>query len=115
MSENKEFSILSLNIRANTSSDLEPHLTRLREMDDVEIVRLGGNSLGVEACEELAKVLKDKKSLKVSVTGWVGVGRWELSRVAWRWNNRCCGRRVSVFALVLWQKEADRPILPDEL
>ena len=66
MSNPKSFSILGKNIKANTAADLEPYLSELKAMDDVEEVHFGGNSLGVEACEAIAAVLKEKKSLKVS-------------------------------------------------
>lgn len=62
----KSFSILGKNLKANTAADLEPFLSELKAMEDVEEVHFGGNSLGVEACEAIAAVLKEKKSLKVS-------------------------------------------------
>jgi Ran GTPase-activating protein 1 len=65
----KVFSILGKNIKANTAADLEPFLSELREAEDVEEVHFGGNSLGVEACEAIAAVLKEKKHLKVGKAG----------------------------------------------
>lgn len=65
--DGKVFSIVGKNLKANTKADLEPYLTELAELPDVEEVHFGGNSLGVEACEALAAVLKEKKSLKVSL------------------------------------------------
>jgi len=62
----KVFSILGKNIKANTKADLEPYLSELAALEDVEEVHFGGNSLGVEACEAIAAVLKEKKSLKAS-------------------------------------------------
>jgi Ran GTPase-activating protein 1 len=70
MASGKVFSILGKNIKANTKADLEPYLSELAEQADVEEVHFGGNSLGVEACEAIAAVLKEKKNLKVG-----GVGR----------------------------------------
>ena len=61
----KIFSILGKNLKANTPSELEPYLSELRELDDVEEVHFGGNSLGVEACKAIAEVLGSKKHLKV--------------------------------------------------
>jgi Ran GTPase-activating protein 1 len=66
MSSSKVFSILGKNIKANSKADLEPFLSELAAMDDVEEVHFGGNSLGVEACQAIAEILKSKKSLKVS-------------------------------------------------
>ena len=50
----------------------------LKELEGVEEVHLGGNSLGVEACEAIAEVLKTKTSLRVGrsyVLYSVGDGR----------------------------------------
>ena len=65
MSSTKVFSILGKNLKAETGADLEPFLSELKQMDDVEEVHFGGNSLGVEACKAIAETLKDKKQLKV--------------------------------------------------
>jgi Ran GTPase-activating protein 1 len=66
MSSTKVFSILGKNLKAENAADLEPYLSQLKEMEDVEEVHFGGNSLGVDACKAIAEVFKDKKSLKVS-------------------------------------------------
>jgi Ran GTPase-activating protein 1 len=63
----KSFSILGKNIKAQSRADLEPFITELEKFDDVEEVHFGGNSLGVEACQAIAEVLKTKKHLKVSL------------------------------------------------
>lgn len=64
-SSSKVFSILGKNLKANTAADLEPYLSELKELEDVEEVHFGANSLGVEACQAIAEVLKTKKHLKV--------------------------------------------------
>lgn len=66
-STSKVWSILGKNLKADTREGLEPHLSELEAMDDVEEVHLGGNSLGVEACKALAEVLRKKTKLKVGV------------------------------------------------
>lgn len=71
----KVFSILGKNIKANSKADLEPYLTELANLEDVEEVHFGGNSLGVEACEAIAEILKTKKSLKASPTAYVSDSR----------------------------------------
>jgi len=53
-------------LRLTTAEDIKPHLKDLQENNQVEEVKLLGNTLGIEACEALAKVLESKKSLKVS-------------------------------------------------
>lgn len=65
MSSSKSFSILGKNLKANTKADLEPYLSELVSMHDVEEVHFGGNSLGVEACQAIAEVLKAKAKLTV--------------------------------------------------
>lgn len=64
----KVFSIAGKNIKANSKADLEPYLSELAKAEDIEEVHFGANSLGVEACQAIADILKEKKSLKVSPT-----------------------------------------------
>lgn len=63
---NKIFSLESKVLKLDTAEDLEAHIGPLRAMDDVEEVRILGNTLGIEACKRLGEVLATKKSLKVS-------------------------------------------------
>lgn len=66
MSSPKVFSIKGLGLKLNTAEDIQPHLDALKALgDDVEEVHLGGNTLGIEASEALAEVLKTLKHLKV--------------------------------------------------
>lgn len=62
----KVFSIVGQGLKLNTKEDIRPHLEKLDQITDLEEVHLGGNTLGVEACQALADVLKNKKTLKVS-------------------------------------------------
>ncbi|KAH8090642.1 Ran GTPase activator [Filobasidium floriforme] len=71
----KSFSILGKNIKAQSRADLEPYISELEKFEDVEEVHFGGNSLGVEACQAIAEVLKTKKSLKVADFADVFTGR----------------------------------------
>lgn len=59
------FSIRGQGLKLDTRADIEPHLKLLREMKGAEEVHFSGNTLGVEASEALAEVLKDLKTLKV--------------------------------------------------
>ncbi|KAI9783879.1 MAG: hypothetical protein M1816_001131 [Peltula sp. TS41687] len=59
------FSLEGRGLRLETAADIEPHLQALRDNSSVEEVRLGGNTLGVEACEALARVLETKDTLHV--------------------------------------------------
>jgi hypothetical protein len=62
---NKIFSLEGKGLKLDTAADLEPHIAELRAMDDVEEVRLLGNTLGVGACKLLGEILATKKSLQV--------------------------------------------------
>ena len=64
---NKIFSLEGKGLKLDTAADLEPHIADLRTMDDVEEVRLLGNTLGVGACKLLGEVLATKKTLQVSL------------------------------------------------
>lgn len=61
----KVFSLEGKGLKLDTAADLEPHVKALRELEDVEEVRFLGNTLGVEACAALGKILETKKTLKV--------------------------------------------------
>lgn len=61
----KVFSLDGKGLKLDTAADLEPHIAELRSMDDVEEVRLLGNTLGVGACKLLGEVLATKKNLQV--------------------------------------------------
>ena len=62
----RSFSIHGKGLVLSTRSDIEPHLSELISSADVEEARFQGNTLGVEACEALAKVLSTKTTLRVS-------------------------------------------------
>lgn len=59
------FSIVGRNLKLNTAQDIRPILDELEKVQPLEEVHFGGNTLGVEACQALADVLKSKKDLKV--------------------------------------------------
>ncbi|EFX04169.1 ran GTPase activating protein 1 [Grosmannia clavigera kw1407] len=64
MASTKVFSLEGKGLKLDTAADLEPHIAALREMDDVEEVRLLGNTFGVGACQLLGEVLSTKKLLR---------------------------------------------------
>lgn len=64
----KIFSLEGKGLKLDTAADVEAHIKPLREMTDVEEVRLLGNTLGVEACKLLGEVLETKKTLQVSLS-----------------------------------------------
>ena len=65
-SSSKIFSLEGRGLKLDTAEDLEAHIADLRAMDDVEEVRILGNTLGVGACKLLGEVLGAKKTLRVS-------------------------------------------------
>ncbi|KAL1594739.1 Ran GAP Rna1 [Nothophoma quercina] len=75
MSSEKLFSLEGKGLKLTTAEDIEPHIKALQENDAVEEVRFLGNTLGIEACEALAKVLETKKSLKVANFADIFTGR----------------------------------------
>lgn len=64
--DTKVFSLEGKGLKLDTAADVEPHIKALREMEDVEEVRLQGNTVGIEAAAALADILKTKKTLQVS-------------------------------------------------
>jgi Ran GTPase-activating protein 1 len=62
---NKVWSLEGKGLKLDTAEDLEAYIADLKSLDDVEEVRLLGNTLGVGACKLLGEVLATKKSLKV--------------------------------------------------
>lgn len=64
-SSKKVFSLEGKGLKLDTAEDIEPHIADLKALDDVEEVRILGNTLGVGACKRLGEVLSTKKSLQV--------------------------------------------------
>ena len=65
MESHKIFSLDGRGLKLDTAADVEPHIKALRDDPLVEEVRLGGNTLGTEACAALAQVLESKKAMRV--------------------------------------------------
>jgi len=68
----KIFSLEGKGLKLDTAEDLEPHIAALRALDDVEEVRLLGNTLGIGACKLLGEVLATKQTLRVGPQEQVG-------------------------------------------
>ena len=61
------FSIHGKGLKLTSAEDAEPYVKALHEMgEQVSKIHLGGNTLGIEACESLAKVIATKSNLEVS-------------------------------------------------
>ncbi|KFG87673.1 ran GTPase activating protein 1 [Metarhizium anisopliae] len=70
----KLFTIEGKGLKLDTAADVEPHIQDLRA-NDVEEVRLLGNTLGVEACKVIGEVLATKKNLKIANLADIFTGR----------------------------------------
>ncbi|KND94891.1 Ran GTPase-activating protein 1 [Tolypocladium ophioglossoides CBS 100239] len=70
----KVFSLEGRGLKLDTAAEIEAHIAPLRA-NDVEEVRLLGNTLGVEACKLLGEVLATKKNLKVANLADIFTGR----------------------------------------
>ena len=63
----KTFSLEGRALKLDSAADMDKHIADLKSNNDVEEVIFVGNTLGVEACAALAKVLESKKKLKVGL------------------------------------------------
>lgn len=62
----KIFSIEGNGLKFDTVESIEPYLKQLNEVEDLEEIRLGGNTLGIQACAAVGSELVTKPNLKVS-------------------------------------------------
>mgnify|MGYP001940810930 CR=1 FL=1 len=69
------FNILGKGLKLNSKEDISPYLTELEKIEPLHEIHLGGNTLGVGACQALADVLKTKKTLKVADMADIFTGR----------------------------------------
>ena len=66
MSSSKIFSLSGRSLKLDSEEDIEPHLKPLILDENVEEIRLGGNTLGAPACKALASLLRTKNSLQIA-------------------------------------------------
>jgi len=67
MSSDTVYSLEGKNLKLTSREDIEPYIAEINAIEDLQEIHLGGNTLGVGACQALGEALKDKKSLRVSV------------------------------------------------
>ncbi|KAJ2810950.1 Ran GAP Rna1, partial [Coemansia sp. 'formosensis'] len=60
------YSLEGKGLKLTTAEDFEPYLEELRNVENLEELRLNGNTIGAEAAEALASVLKTKPTLKIA-------------------------------------------------
>jgi Ran GTPase-activating protein 1 len=68
MSSDTVYSLEGKNLKLTSREDIEPHIAEINAIQDLQEIHLGGNTLGVGACQALGEALKDKKNLRVSAT-----------------------------------------------
>lgn len=71
----KVFSLEGKCLKLDSAADVEAHIKPLVDMQDVEEIRLLGNTLGVEACKRLGEVLETKKTLQSANLADIFTGR----------------------------------------
>ena len=52
-------------LKFDTRESIQPYIEQLNAIENLEEVRFGGNTLGVDACAAVGEALSTKKSLKV--------------------------------------------------
>ena len=62
-SDSNIFTLSTASLKLNTAADIIPHIAPLVSSDTVTEIRLGGNTLGPEACAHLASILSKKSKL----------------------------------------------------
>ncbi|GAA5992405.1 hypothetical protein JCM11641_002736 [Rhodosporidiobolus odoratus] len=71
----KTWSLLGQQKKLDSLNDIQPYLDQIQAFDDLEEIQFGGNTLGVQACEALAKVLESKTTLKIADFSDIFTGR----------------------------------------
>jgi len=67
MVSQRVFSLLGQTLKLETRADVDKHFKDF-DVDNVEEIIMGGNTIGVEASLALAERLQKAKKLKVSIT-----------------------------------------------
>lgn len=65
LENNTVFSIVGKGLKLNTAEDVKEFVETIEKMDDLETIKLSGNTIGVKAGEALGEALKSKTKLKV--------------------------------------------------
>jgi Ran GTPase-activating protein 1 len=66
MSSDTVYSLEGKNLKLTSREDIEPYITEINAIEDLQEIHLGGNTLGVGACQALSEALKNKNNLRVS-------------------------------------------------
>lgn len=71
LENNTVFSIAGKGLKLNTALDVQEFVETIDQMQDLQVIQLSGNTLGVEASQALAQALKTKTQLKVNFSFFV--------------------------------------------
>ncbi|WFD02763.1 Ran GAP Rna1 [Malassezia obtusa] len=72
---NGVFTLVGKNLKLNSKEDIAPYLKEIENINPLNEVHFGGNTLGVGACVALAETLRKKTSLKVADFADIFTGR----------------------------------------
>lgn len=65
LENNTVFSIVGKGLKLNTAADVKEFVDTIEKMEDLQVIKLSGNTIGVEAGQALGEALKSKSKLKV--------------------------------------------------
>lgn len=65
LEDNTVFSIEGKGLKLNTAEDVQAFVDTIVQMDDLQIIKLSGNTIGVEAGKALAEALQSRKNIRV--------------------------------------------------
>lgn len=65
LEDNTVFSIVGKGLKLNTAADVQEFVDTINQMDNLQVIKLSGNTIGVEAGQALGEALKTKTHLKV--------------------------------------------------
>ncbi|PWN37696.1 RNI-like protein [Meira miltonrushii] len=69
------YSLVGKNLKLTSEEDIASYLEEIKAIENLQEIHLGGNTLGVGACQALGKVLKEKKTLRVADFADIFTGR----------------------------------------
>ncbi|KAH9810441.1 hypothetical protein DFH28DRAFT_1111045 [Melampsora americana] len=69
------FTVKGQGLKCDSAEEISVHLDGLKSNDQVKKVIMGGNTLGIGACEELGNILKEKKELMEADLADIFTGR----------------------------------------
>ncbi|KAI9286595.1 hypothetical protein BC943DRAFT_276020 [Umbelopsis sp. AD052] len=75
LDDNTVFSIEGKGLKLNTAEDVQHFVDTILQMDDLQEIRMSGNTIGVEAGKALASALQSRKNIKTANLSDIFTGR----------------------------------------